>query len=400
MQGKTVLYTALLFCILSCTGDSEDQIYLEGEIPVEEIVEDLIEEDLIEEAVELPFEANLTLDLMINLQFPNGLMESSEGTDFVSLYDNSLSALAFMATDRFEDAEKILDYFNERIESELLEGTGGFYQFRNGFGGEKRTKWLGDNAWLLIALNNYKNKTGSGKYELLSQTLEMWIRSLQGSDGGLSGGYYEDGSAIHVVTEGMIAAFNAVEGYDDFHRGILSYLKENRWNEQDRLLIAWPENESYYYAMDLHSLGFMVLEDYPLSSLDDADRYITNQRSTTTGEELWGYCFDEDKDVIWLEGTGQMALAFRDAQMKSRADEIVFELSKAGMRYVEDGNFHGLAYSSNQGSSYGAVPLWEHADSKTTLSSTIWYLFNILEFNPLELGKTKSIPGADKFWIQ
>ena len=394
MPGKSVLYTALLFFFLSCTGESEDLIYLEGEIPVEETIEDVVED-----TAELPFKANLTLDLMINLQFPNGLMESSEGTDFVSLYDNALSALAFMATDRFEDAEKILDYFNERIESELLNGTGGFYQFRNGQGGEKRTKWLGDNAWLLIALNNYKHKTGSGKYELLSQELEKWIRSLQGSDGGLGGGYYEDGSAIHVVTEGMIAAFNAVEGYDEFHRGILSYLKENRWNEQEELLIAWPENENYYYAMDLHSLGFMVLEDYPISSLNDADRYITNQRSTTTGEELWGYCFDEDKDVIWLEGTAQMALAFRDAQMKSRADEIVFELSKAGMRYTEDGNFHGLAYSSNQGSSYGAVPLWEHADSKTTLSSTIWYLFNILEFNPLELGKTKSIPSAEKFWI-
>lgn len=394
MPGKSVLYTALLFFFLSCTGESEDLIYLEGEIPVEETIEDVVED-----TAELPFKANLTLDLMINLQFPNGLMESSEGTDFVSLYDNALSALAFMATDRFEDAEKILDYFNERIESELLNGTGGFYQFRNGQGGEKRTKWLGDNAWLLIALNNYKHKTGSGKYELLSQELEKWIRSLQGSDGGLGGGYYEDGSAIHVVTEGMIAAFNAVEGYDEFHRGILSYLKENRWNEQEELLIAWPENESYYYAMDLHSLGFMVLEDYPISSLNDADRYITNKRSTTTGEELWGYCFDEDKDVIWLEGTAQMALAFRDAQMKSRADEIVFELSKAGMRYTEDGNFHGLAYSSNQGSSYGAVPLWEHADSKTTLSSTIWYLFNILEFNPLELGKTKSIPSAEKFWI-
>ncbi len=395
MPGKSVLYTALLFFILSCTGESEDLIYLEGEIPVVEIVEDVIEE-----AEELPYEANLTLELMKGLQFPNGLMESSEGTDFVSLYDNALSALAFMATDRFEEAEKILDYFNERIESELLDGTGGFYQFRNGFGGEKRTKWIGDNAWLLIAINNYKHKTGSGKYDILSQELEKWIRSLQGSDGGISGGYYEDGTPIHVVTEGMIAAFNAVGGYDDFHRGILSYLKENRWNEQERLLVAWPENENYYYAMDLHSLGFMVLEDYPISSLNDADRYITNQRSTTTGEELWGYCFDEDKDVIWLEGTAQMALAFRHAQMKSRADEILFELSKAGMRYVEDGNFHGLAYSSNQGSSYGAVPLWEHADSKTTLSSTIWYLFNVLEFNPLELERSKSIPIAEKFWIQ
>ena len=151
--------------------------------------------------------------------------------------------------------------------------------------------------------------------------------------------------------------------------------------------------------MDLHSLGFMVFEEYPLSTLDAADRYITTQNSTTTGEELWGYCFDEDKDVIWLEGTGQMALAYRHARMNSRADEILYELSKAGMQYIEDGSFHGLAYSSNQGSTYGAVPLWDHADSKTTLSSTIWFLFNILDFNPLVLGQSKNMPDTDKFWI-
>ncbi len=394
MPGKPVIYTAILFFILSCSRDTENTIYLDGEILMEEVVEEVIEE-----VSELPFEANLTLDLMNGLQFPNGLMESAEGTDFVSLYDNALSALAFLATDRIVEAEKILDYFNERIDTELLSGNGGFYQFRNGQGGEKRTIWLGDNAWLLIAINNYKEKTGSGKYDLLSIELEIWIRSLQGPDGGLSGGYREDGTAMHVITEGMLAAFNAVNGYDDFHKGIVSFLEEKRWNEQEKLLVAWPENENYYYAMDLHSLGFMVFEEYPLSTLNAADRYITTQYSTTTGEELWGYCFDEDKDVIWLEGTGQMALAYRHARMYSRADEILYELSKAGMQYIEDGSFHGLAYSSNQGSTYGAVPLWDHADSKTTLSSTIWYLFNILDFNPLVLGQSKNIPDTDKFWI-
>ena len=95
MPGKPVIYTAILFLILSCTRDTENTIYLDGEILMEEVVEEVIEE-----VSELPFEANLTLDLMNGLQFPNGLMESAEGTDFVSLYDNALSALAFLATDR------------------------------------------------------------------------------------------------------------------------------------------------------------------------------------------------------------------------------------------------------------------------------------------------------------
>ena len=43
---------------------------------------------------------------------------------------------------------------------------------------------------------------------------------------------------MHVITEGMLAAFNAVNGYDDFHKGIVSFLQEKRWNEQEKLLVA------------------------------------------------------------------------------------------------------------------------------------------------------------------
>lgn len=395
MPRKPILYTALLFIILSCSRDTEEFELQEDLILLEEV----IEEETVTEA-DLPAEAVMAFNWIENLQFSNGLLESAENTNFVSLYDNALSALAFMAMGEIEKAEKILDYFNDRIESELLHDKGGFYQFRNGQGGEKRTIWLGDNAWLLIAIHNYHSITAGSKYNSLAIELENWIRSLQEPDGGIRGGYYEDGTPIHVVTEGMITAFNAVSGYDDFHRSSLEYIENNRWNTSDELLVAWPDNNSYYYAMDLHSLGYMVLEDYPLSALEQADRYINTQLSSASGEELWGYCFDEDRDVIWLEGTGQMGLAFKDAGMITKANEINIQLSKAGFNTNLENQFNGLPYTTNAGSGYGAVPLWDHADSKGALSSTVWYLFNILDFNPLARGKSKSIPVSDKFWLQ
>lgn len=395
MPGKPTLYMALLLMLLSCSIDpvEQEQIY-------EEVLLDEVEIAEVEVEPELAPEALLAKDWLEGMQFPNGLMESAEETNFVSLYDNALAALAFMAIGDIEKAEAILDYFNERIESELLHGQGGFYQFRNGQGGEKRTIWLGDNAWLLIALNNYKSITGNHKYEMLSSELENWIRSLQEADGGVRGGYFEDGTPMHVITEGMVAAYNAVQGYDSFHQGILQYLKTERWNSDDRLLVAWPDNESYYYAMDLHSLSYMVFEGFPVTVLDDASRYINSQTSTLTGVSVWGYCFDEDRDVVWLEGTGQMALAYKHAHMHEQSNELVLQLTKAGLYLIQEELIIGLPYTTNNGSGYGAVELWDHADTKAAISSTVWYLFNILEFNPLETGKVKNAPIEDKFWLQ
>lgn len=102
----------------------------------------------------------------------------------MSLYDNALAALVFTATGKYSKAESIFNFFNQRIGSELTTN-GGFYQFRNTDGTTSGDRWLGDNAWLLIALNNYTAKVETTKYDKLKSTLEIWIRSMQDKDGGL-----------------------------------------------------------------------------------------------------------------------------------------------------------------------------------------------------------------------
>ncbi len=391
MTRRFFVYLALLALILSCSRDSEAltaHIGAFGSSPNEKQTN----------YDSLSLDARNTFNWIDQMQYPNGLMQSAEGTDFVSLYDNALAAIAYIHVGEYQKAEKIFDYFNNRIDSELQLGQKGFYQLRNGLGQEKRVRWLGDNAWLLIALNNYAEFSGSNKYKRLSRELELWIRSLQDDDGGLWGGYKDNGTRIHKVTEGMITAFNAVGGYDDFHEGILNYLKENRWDENERLLVAWPDNESYYYALDLHSLGYLVFEDFPISVLESAGRHQTTKTSTISAQKISGYCFDEDLDVIWLEGTAQMALAYRKAGNLDKATRLHAELKKAAIRFHGSAGFSGIPYTTNKGTSYGAVPLWEHADLKPALSSTSWYLFNELRLDPLAVGRKKSIPDVHKFW--
>ncbi|MGB5204488.1 hypothetical protein [Eudoraea sp.] len=393
MLKKLLIFTLLGFLVVSCTLDTTKEydalIYIENGLP--DLPQNNLEENFDSQALQIS-------QWIDNMQLANGLLTSSEKTDYVSLYDNSLAALAFMAEGEIEKAEGVFDYFNERINSEFFENNGGFYQLRNSDGSNGRRIWMGDNAWLLIALNNYHQITGNTKYNELVVLLENWIRSLQDEDGGLWGGINEDGTQIHKITEGIITAFNAVKGYDDFHKGILNYLKQERWNTNDKLLVAWPENETHYYAMDLHSLGYLIFENFPEEVLIKAERYKNTQVASYNGKEISGYCFDEDKDVIWLEGTAQMALAFKEANMANEANGILQQLKNAQMNNSTQLNSIGLPYVTNAGTSYGSSLLWENASSTPAISSSIWYLFNVLNFSPLDLGRQKNIPTEDMFW--
>jgi len=395
MLKKSLIFTILGLLVVSCTLDTTEEydtlIYIENGLP--DLPQNNSEDNSESEVLQISNWIN-------NMQLPNGLLTSSEKTDNVSLYDNSLAALAFLAEGEIKQAEGVFDYFNERIDSEFAQNNGGFYQLRNSDGSNGVRTWMGDNAWLLIALNNYQDITGNNKYNALILELENWLRSLQDEDGGLWGGFNEDGTQIHKVTEGIIMAFNAVKGYDNFHKGILNYLKQERWNTNEKLLVAWPENEIYYYAMDLHSLGYLIFENFPEDALIKAERYKNTQIASFNGEVISGYCFDEDKDVIWLEGTAQMALAYKEANMTYEANSAIQQLKKAQMKNSAWESSMGIPYATNVGTSYGSSLLWEDAASTPAISSSIWYLFNELYFNPLALGKQKNIPAEDMFWNQ
>ncbi len=394
MPKKILCIILLEFFITSCTLNSVDEYIVieEAEAVATSLPENSFDHSLKEEELEI-------YKWISHVQQNNGLLTSTEGSNFVSLYDNSLAALTFISVGEYKKAEQIFDYFQGQIDTEFIPNGGGFFQFRDGDGNNGSSIWLGDNAWLLIALNNYHQITGNNKYSEMSGLLEIWIRGLQDKDGGLWGGFREDGTQIHKITEGIITAFNAVDGYDNFHKGILTYLKQERWDSIDELLIAWPENKTHYYAMDLHSLGYLIFENFPKEVLIKAERYKNIQVASFNDKEISGYCFDEDKDVIWLEGTAQMAIAFKVANMANEANATLQQLHKAQMTGTDPENLPGIPYATNAGTGYGSSLLWEHASQTPAISSSIWYLFNMLNFNPLEAGRQKNIPNEDKFWI-
>ena len=394
LQPRFKIYFTIISISLLASCQKDDLV-LEEDIHV--VLEESFSEKSDEEDNISSVELESYNNWIFKMQQPSGLLQSAENTNFVSLYDNALAAILFMQENSREKAERIFDFYTTKLNDELVKN-GGFYQTRNSKGEEGERIWMGDNAWLLIALNHYEAKYQSNKYEEMSIGLENWLRSLQDTDGGIKGGLNNNGREIPKVTEGILMAFNAVKGFDSFHEGILRFLKAERWDTDLGILTAWPENPSYLYAMDLHPLSKGVFEDMSDDILFQANRYINNQVNSFTGEIVSGYCFDDDKDVVWLEGTAQMAVAFNDIGRFDLSEKLILALEKTFIQSGSISEAKGIPYATNHGTSYGADLLWDHADIAPALSSTIWYSFAKANFNPLYLGRKSTIPAEQKFW--
>ncbi len=336
---------------------------------------------------------------LVSIQLPNGLLESSENSNFVSLYDNALTAFVFMAKGERNKAEAIFDFFDSHQNQELLLSPGGFSQFRDRNGNPSGNRWMGDNAWLLMALNHHARIYNSTRYAELRLNMETWIRQLQNADGAIWGGFASNGTRIGIVTEGMIDAFNAVPGYDSFHKKALLYLETNRWDESGKQLISWPGN-TYELALDNYPWAYCTFEDFPVAILDKASIFKNTQSATVSGSMITGYAPDIDNDVVWLEGTGEMAVAWNKAGKDSIARYYLNEMDKANIESTLHSGTKGLPYVSNPGTSYGSGALWQGADTKPCISSSAWFIFGVMKFDPFLNGYQKGIPAGDKFWLK
>lgn len=333
-------------------------------------------------------------------QLPNGLIKNTDNSNNSSLYNNALAAILFSSQHDFKKTEAIFDYFNKQLKKEFLKNKGGFSQMRNLNGELNHRTWMGDNAWLLIAINTYHHQAKNQKYKHLATELEKWLRSLQDKDGGLWGGFEANGNHIPKNTEGMLDAFHAVRGFDDFHQNILQFLYKNRWNSAQRYLTTTEENHRYHTALDLHSWTYCILEDFPIATLTDASKFLSTQTISHSKNSITGFCFDVDNDCVWLEGTGQMVIAFQKANMEKEALFYLNEMSKTIIESATNTKLKGLPYVANNATNFGREVIWKSADKEPSISGSVWYLWGVLNYNPFEIDFKTAIPPNDKFWLK
>ena len=339
---------------------------------------------------------------LASLQNGVGILPSIEGGNLVSTYDQALAVLAFCATGNQIEAKGILDYFDSKRTSELEIGLGGFHQFRSPSGIPTGNRWMGDNAWLAIAIQVYQATfpQESGRYGELENSLINWLGSLKDPKGeGLYGGYLPNGDTIHKVTEGNIDAFAVFPDHypeKEWRVSILEHLHKDKWDAKEKNLMAWPSNPQYKYALDCYTWAYMAFPDFPETARTYLDKFKVTATSAVTGQTISGYCFDEDQDVVWFEGTGQVAVMHWAAGDAIAAKSVLNELSKG---WIQTANGEqGLPYSANQGTSYGGDELWSTASTDPCISSTAWYLMASYRFNPMVISKYRSISEEHMFW--
>ena len=128
------------------------------------------------------------------------------------------------------------------------------------------------------------------------------------------------------------------------------------------------------------------------------DRYANTQRATVNGALITGFAPDIDKDIVWLEGTGQMVVAYQKAADSYKSTAYLAEMKKLLISSTLYPNSVGLPYASNLGTTYGSSQLWKGADTNICISSSAWYLFGLLNFDPMAVGYSRGTPDVDKFW--
>ncbi|MFM7727027.1 MAG: hypothetical protein ACKO7B_10005, partial [Flavobacteriales bacterium] len=174
------------------------------------------------------------------------------------------------------------------------------------------------------------------------------------------------------------------------------YLEQERWDTTDQLMVSWPGSD-YYYALDNFSWGYCTFEGFPDRVLDEADRFLNTQVHTPSQQTIEGYCFDEDRDVVWLEGTSQMAIAYLKAGNGARANSILHEVAKTRIAFSTNGTV-SIPYATNQGTGYGGGMLWSGVDTQPATAASCWFVMACHEFDPMQLNYGKGIPDSFRFW--
>lgn len=311
-------------------------------------------------------------------QAPTGLLGNQENEYFCGVYTNALAAICYIHQGDIAGAERIFAFFDGHLDSVAKELPGGFVQFwdaQTGGAYLESDRWVGDNAWLLIALNYHYYITGKNTYAQMRRTIAEWLISLQDTDGGIMSGYNADGLMWWKSTEGNLDCYVALVEYPNEQNKIGQFLQQKMWiPAESRFRMGSTVAES---ALDGCSLGVAVFGGDYAAALQYAETALARQkRSDATGSIVAGFSDFVGDDRIWLEGTGQMVVAYHVGRQPGKAEQFLSELDKAMMPSPRYPDTVGLPCHTND-------PAWATGSTNIFVPSQAWYLFGAWRFNPM-----------------
>lgn len=299
--------------------------------------------------------------------FSDGL----DNGDWTSVYKNSLVAIAFILEGEADVAQGIFDFFATRYDVESFTGFSQGWVLEEGAWAEdsKHEAWIGDNAFLLIALSYYAQATGDTEtYRDMTEGLAVWIASQAGED---------------IIAEGLANMYAALKPLEATLPQVPEALPTIRQ--------SFCEKKAYDNTLDNIERAALVFSDLDGFAFLNEDFRITETWDMTgmPMTALKGFATD---DFANIEITAQILLA-----KKIWGDAIAFDPSELEQEmdrlWIAEGD---ISASIDAGLPYSLtfIPegeanehFWDGASTKPVIDPTCYALFAMRGFNPMAPGK-------------
>ncbi len=242
--------------------------------------------------------------------WPSGLAPLYEGADAATTYSNAMAAIAFVAEGEYGRARRIFDAFAGQTDAcPTCACPGGYQQFRLASTGgpdpsaDPNDFWVGDNAWLLVALKDYRQATDDGRYDALIARLTSWFVCLEARTPhpGIYSGFRKTGDLMAFRhPEGSIDVYGALKGLgaEAVRASIKQWLDQAVWVPRgdcyDIGYMNWPHQTTHNLPTDNVSWGYLALGSTYRCLLPYAEGLIARSQDPYLIE-----VFDSHTDSYW-----------------------------------------------------------------------------------------------------
>jgi uncharacterized repeat protein (TIGR01451 family) len=253
----------------------------------------------------------------------------------------------------------------------------------------------GNLAWTMIALLDYYDKWGGEVYLNAAIDLGNWLenhtRDTRGA-GGYTGGYI--GWEPNPTPLLWKSTEHNLDLYVAFER-LYRITGEQTWHERAEharnfVNTMWNDTEGLYWTgtridgmtvntqtvpLDAQTLSLLTLG--PNERTQRAIDYAEAHHRATYGD-YEGFDFNDDRDMPWFEGTGQMVVAYWMLGDTAQAQFYLNELRKA-QETASNGDGKGIVAAPADGLTTGFD--WEYFN-RLHVGATAWFIFAELGYNP------------------
>jgi hypothetical protein len=206
-----------------------------------------------------------------------------------------------------------------------------------------------------------------------------WLLSFQGPDGGLRSKSNKTGPIGPQSTEGNLDAYAALTDRPEARAKVKGFLIAKMWvPEEKRFRMGSTADAS---SLDCTSLAICSLGKDFASTLEYAEKQFARV-SLAEGSRKRVAAFSDlvDKRRVWLEGSGQMAVAYHVAGRPVKGTNVLNALQNAMVKSSRFRGAMGLPASTEEISQQGA-------SAKIFVPSQCWYLMGVWKLNPMSEGK-------------